>query len=93
MLGNTPGFTGDLATILGSIKATALFIYSPKDTHYLPGHIDAQVKMIPNARSLAIESSAGHMICCNADPQATRVMGDGIRAFLQELGSQRMPAK
>ena len=49
--------------------------------------------MIPNARALAIDSNAGHMICCNADPNVTRIMGDAIRAFLQELRAQRMTAK
>jgi hypothetical protein len=45
--------------------------------------------MIPHARALAIDSSAGHLICCNADPNATRIMGDGIRKFLDELVAQR----
>jgi homoserine O-acetyltransferase/O-succinyltransferase len=92
-VGDTPGFNGDLSKALGSIKARTLLIYNPQDEFYLPRHIDAQVKMIPNARALAIDSPAGHWICCNADPQATRVMGDAIRGFLQELGAQRMTAK
>jgi len=36
---------------------------------------------------------AGHLLCCNADPNATRVMGEAIRAFLEELSAQRMTAK
>lgn len=92
-VGDTPGFNGDLQKILRSIKARTLFIYSLQDDLMLPRHIDAQVKMIPNARALAIDSIAGHLICCNADPQATRIMGDAIRAFLQELGVQRTTAK
>jgi homoserine O-acetyltransferase len=92
-VGDTPGFKGDLQKILGSIKAKTLFLYSPLDEQYLPRHIDAQVKMIANARGLPIESVAGHLLCCNADPNATRVMGDAIRAFLQELSAQRMTAK
>ena len=92
-VGDTPGFNGDLNKVLGSIKAQTLFIYSPEDEFYLPRHIDAQVKMIPNARALAIDSPAGHLICCNADPTATRIMDDAIRAFLQELGARRMSVK
>jgi homoserine O-acetyltransferase/O-succinyltransferase len=92
-VGDTPGFDGDISKALGSIKAKTLFLYSPQDRFFRPQHIDSQVKIIPNARALAIDSSAGHMICCNADPNATRVMGDAIRAFLQELGAQRMTAK
>jgi homoserine O-acetyltransferase len=88
-IGDTPGFDGDLGKALGSIKAKTLFIYSPQDRFFQPQHVDAQVKMIPNARALAIDSSAGHLICCNADPNATRIMGDGIRKFLDELVVQR----
>jgi homoserine O-acetyltransferase/O-succinyltransferase len=92
-VGDTPGFGGDLGKALGSIKAKTLFLYSPQDRFFQPQHIDAQVKMIPSARAVAIDSSAGHMICCNADPNATRVMGDAIRTFLQELIAQRLATK
>ena len=92
-VGDTPGFGGDLGKALGSIKAKTLFLYSPQDRFFQPQHIDAQVKMIPNARAVAIDSPAGHMICCNADQNATRVMGDAIRAFLQELVAQRLATK
>ena len=92
-MGDTPGFGGDLAKALGSIKAKTLFIYSPQDQFVQPGHIDAQVKMIPNARALAIDSIAGHFICCNADPQATRVMEGAIREFLRDLEAQRRAGK
>jgi hypothetical protein len=34
---------------------------------------------------LWIDSAAGHLICCNADPQATRTMGRAIHEFLDEL--------
>jgi homoserine O-acetyltransferase len=86
-VGDTPGFNGDLNATLGSIKARTLFIYSPRDQFYLPHHIEAQVKAIPNARAVAIESVAGHLIGANADPQATRAIEQAIRAFLQELSA------
>ena len=92
-VGDTPGLDGDLSKVLGAIKARTLFIYSPQDEFFMPRHIDAQVKMIPNARALAIESPAGHLVCCNADPNATRIMGEAIRGFLQELAAQRMSAR
>jgi len=88
-VGDTPGFGGDLGKALGSIKARALFIYNPQDRNFQQQHVDAQLRMIPNARALMIDSNAGHLICCNADPQATRIMGDRIRTFLGELVSQR----
>jgi homoserine O-acetyltransferase len=92
-VGDTPGFDGDLAKVLGSIKARTLLIYSPQDEFMLPRHIDAQVRMIPSARALAIDSPAGHLICCNADPQATRAIGDAVRAFLRELDARRMTTR
>jgi len=88
-IGDTPGFGGDLGKVLGSIKARVLFIYNPQDRNFQQQHVDAQLRMIPNARALAIDSNAGHLIILNADPQATRIMSDGIRAFLEELAAQR----
>lgn len=88
-VGDTPGFNGDLNAVLGSIKTKTLFIYSPSDQFYLPHHIETQVKAIPNARAVSIDSVAGHLICCNGDPQATRAMGEAIRRFLKELSAQR----
>jgi homoserine O-acetyltransferase len=88
-VGDTPGFNGDLNAALSSIKAKVLFIYSPRDQFHLPHHIEAQVKAIPNARAVAIESVAGHLIGANADPQATRAIEEAIRAFLQELSAQQ----
>jgi homoserine O-acetyltransferase len=87
-LGDTPGFNGDVNAALRSIKAQALFIGSPQDLFYLPHHTETQVKAIPNARALWIDSVAGHLICCNADPQATWAMGEAIRGFLQELSAR-----
>lgn len=88
-VGDTPGFNGDVNAALGAIKAQTLFIYSPTDQFFLPEHIEAQVKAIPHARAVSIHSPAGHLICCNGDPQATHVMGEAIRRFLLELTGQR----
>jgi len=84
-VGDTPGFNGDLNAVLRSIKANTRFIVSPQDQFFPPANIEALVKAIPNARAVWIDSVAGHLICCNADPQATRVMGEAIREFLSEL--------
>jgi homoserine O-acetyltransferase len=84
-IGDTPGFNNDLKAVLGSIKARTLFILSPQDLFLPPQHVDGFVQNIPGAQVLWIDSPAGHLICCNADPNATRVMGNAIRAFLQNL--------
>ena len=88
-LGDTPGFNGDLDAILRSIKAKTLFILSPQDQLFPPQHVDSQVKAIPSARVVWIDSEAGHLIFGNADPNATRVMGDAISEFLRDLATNR----
>jgi homoserine O-acetyltransferase len=87
-VGDTPGFNGDLNAALASIKAKALFILSPQDQFIPPPKGDADVKAIPNARAAWIDSSAGHLICCNADPNATRRISDEIKKFLRELSAR-----
>ena len=84
-VGDSPGFNNDLNSVLASIKAKTLFIYSPQDLFYVPQQIETQVKAIAGARSVGIESTAGHLICCNGDPNATFAMGEAIKAFLKEL--------
>jgi homoserine O-acetyltransferase len=88
-LGDTPGFNGDLSAALRSIKAKAVFILNPQDQFFPPQHVDAYVKAIPHARVVWVDSPAGHIICCNADPNATRRMGEAIREFLHELTASR----
>jgi len=88
-VGDTPGFNGDLSAALRSIKAKAVFILNPQDQFLPPQHVDAYVKLIQNARVVWVDSPAGHIICCNADPNATRRMGDAIREFLRELRASR----
>jgi homoserine O-acetyltransferase/O-succinyltransferase len=92
-VGDTPGFNDDLNAILSSIKAKALFVASPYDQFVPKQYYEIQVQTIPSARLVWIDSIAGHFICCNGDPNATRTMGEAIRAFLQELSAQRGAAK
>ena len=92
-VGDTPGFNGDVNAALGSIKATTLFIVSPQDQFFPPHYVEADVIAIPGARAVWIDSVAGHLICCNGDPQATRILGEAIRGFLQELRAQRKAAR
>lgn len=84
-LGDTPGYDGDLNAALASIKAKTLFILSPQDLIFPPQLAEAYSRAIPISRIEWIDSPAGHLICCNADPNATTLMGEVIRGFLQEL--------
>ena len=92
-VGDTPGFGGDLSSVLGSIKAKTLYVVSPQDQFFPPEYIEAEVTAIPGARAVWIDSDAGHLICCNADPQATWAMGQAMKQFLQELSGQRQTAR
>jgi homoserine O-acetyltransferase len=87
-VGDTPGFNGDLNAALSSIKAKTLFLINPDDLFFPPQQIEAHAKAIPNAKVLSIDSTAGHVIAANGDPNATRVMEEAIRAFLQELSAK-----
>jgi homoserine O-acetyltransferase len=84
-VGDTPGFNGDVNAALGSIKAATLYIVSPQDQFFPPHYIEADLKAIPNARAVWIDSAAGHLIGGNADPSANRRVGDAISEFLREL--------
>ena len=90
-VGDTPGFNGDLNAVLRSIKAKTRFIVSPQDQFFPPANIEALVKAIPNARAVWIDSVAGHLICCNADPQATPGHGRGDKRF--PVGTECPPKK
>jgi homoserine O-acetyltransferase len=88
-VGDTPGFNGDLAAILGSIKAETLFLATPQDQFIPKQYFELQLQMIPGARVIWIDSVAGHLMAMNADPNATRILGEAIKAFLEELSAQR----
>ena len=90
---DTPGFDGDLNRALGSVKAKTLVIYNPRDELLLAEDFESQIKAIPNARALVIDSIAGHQISANADPHATRAIGEAIRRFLDELNAQQISGR
>jgi homoserine O-acetyltransferase/O-succinyltransferase len=92
-LGNTPGFNGDVNAAHRSIKAKALFVHALQDEIFPPQNIAAEVKAIPKARDVAIDSPAGHTIWYNADPQATVAMSQAIKGFLSELTASRTAAR
>lgn len=83
-IGSTPGFNGDVQAALKSIKARTLFVVSPHDQFFLPSQIEEQRRLIPDARVVSIDSTAGHLICCGGDPQAYWLMDRAIQAFLAE---------
>jgi homoserine O-acetyltransferase len=87
-VGDTPGFNGDLNAILGSIKAKTLFLANPQDQFIPTSYFEAMVKAIPRAEVVWIDSVGGHMMAMNADPNATRVLGEAMGAFLEQVRAQ-----
>jgi homoserine acetyltransferase len=85
--------TADLNEILGSIKAKTLFLSNPRDQFIPKSYFETMVNAIPGARVVWIDSVAGHLMALNADPNATRVLGEAIRAFLEELTERQKAAK
>jgi len=53
---NRPVTASDVHAALGAIKARTLFIVSPQDQFWPPHYIEADLKAIPNARAVWIES-------------------------------------
>jgi homoserine O-acetyltransferase/O-succinyltransferase len=90
-VGDTPGFK-DVNTALAAIKAKTLFIYSPQDAFLGQRHIDAQVKVIPGARAVAVDSPAGHLICCGDDPAATQALERAFKEVLSGTSSRSQAA-
>jgi homoserine O-acetyltransferase/O-succinyltransferase len=92
-VGDTPGFNGDLGTIFGSIRAKTRFFANPNDQWVAKQYYDSMSQMIPGAKISWIESIAGHLMCCNADPNATQTLDTAIRLFLEELVQAREETK
>jgi len=92
-VGDTPGFNDDLNAILHSIKARTLFVASPRDQFVPQQDYETQVKAIPDARVLWVDSVAGHFICCNGDPNATRIIDQAVSGFLIDVSEKRRAAK
>jgi homoserine O-acetyltransferase len=88
-VGDTPGFDGDLPRIFGSIKARTRFFANPTDQFVPKQYFEAMADMIPGAKIAWIESVAGHMICCNADPNATQALDHALQTFFGELTQER----
>ena len=86
-LGNTPGFDGNTDAALRSIKAKALIITTTHDDFFPRDEANRPAQIIPGAKLFEIESTAGHMVCCGADPAAWESMNKEISAFLESLRS------
>ena len=89
-VGDTPGFNGDLNAVLRLDQGEDPVHLQPSRPVLSAAPHRSQCQGDPEcASAVAIDSVAGHLTGGNADPQATRVIGEAIRGFLQELSAQR----
>ena len=81
-VGTTPGFNGDLAKALGSIKAKVLYMPSETDLYFPVGDAKYEAQYIPHCTLLPIPSVWGHPAGAGASPEDERFLNEHIAAFL-----------
>ena len=84
-VGDTAGFKGETRAALRAIKAAVLVI-GARDDLLLNREINILAKNeVPKAVYLEIETAFGHLVCCGADPEATKTIDREIARFLSKL--------
>ena len=85
-LGTTPGFGGDTAAALRSIRARTLVLAPPLDLFNPAGDAGAIAAAIPGARYVVIPSVQGHQAAGTASPDDGKFLNAEIGAFLRAAG-------
>lgn len=82
-VGGTPGFDGDTAAALASIRARTLIAAPPLDL-YNPAHAARWAAVrIPGARFVELGTDWGHQAAGPSDPVSAERLNTEIRAFLE----------
>lgn len=81
-VGTTPGFAGDLAKALGSIKAPFLYLPSETDLYFPVADAKYEASFMKTVTLLPIPSLWGHPAGAAADPADAKFLNDNIRRFL-----------
>jgi homoserine O-acetyltransferase/O-succinyltransferase len=81
-VGATPGFEGDTAAALGSIRARTLVLAPPLDLFNPADEADLIAAAIPGARRVVIPSVQGHQAAGTASPEDSEFLNAEIGAFL-----------
>ncbi len=84
-VGATPGFGGDTAAALGSIRARTLVLAPPLDLFNPADEADAVAAAIPGARRVTIPSVQGHQAAGTASPDDGVFLNAEIGAFLRAV--------
>jgi homoserine O-acetyltransferase len=81
-VGKTPGFNGDTAAALRSIKSRALVMPSAKDLYFPPEDERWSIEHLADAELRVIPGMWGHLAGGGADPHAAAFINAGLRELL-----------
>ena len=82
-VGATPGFNGDEAKALASIKVPILFMPSETDLYFPVGDARYEAGFIPGVKFLPIPSLWGHTAGAASNPADAKFLNDHISEFLK----------
>ena len=82
-VGETPGFGGDVAKALGSIKARVLYMPSETDLYFPMSDARYEQALIPRVTFTPIPSLWGHTAGAASNPADLKFLNDHIAAFLR----------
>lgn len=81
-VGGTPGFNGDVAKALGSIKMPVLYMPSETDLYFPVGDAKYEAGFIPKVVLKPIPSLWGHTAGAASNPEDAKFLNETIKAFL-----------
>jgi len=84
-VGTTPGFNGDTAKALASIKAKTILMNAPGDLYNPTAEAAEDAKHIPGAQYVVIPSLQGHFAASAFKPADVEFMNQKITDFLETV--------
>jgi homoserine O-acetyltransferase len=82
-VGATPGFGGDLAKALGSIKAPFLYMPSATDLYFPVEDARYEARFMPAVTLLPVPSLWGHTAGAASNPEDEKFLNETIGKFLR----------
>jgi homoserine O-acetyltransferase/O-succinyltransferase len=83
-VGGTPGFNGDTARALGSIKVPVLYMPSETDLYFTAASVRYEAGLIPHAVFRPIPSLLGHPGALAGRGSESQFLTENIRLFLEK---------
>lgn len=81
-VGTTPGFDGDTARALGTVRARLLALPSETDLYFPPADEEWSVSFVPNGEVREIPGIWGHLAGGGGEPKAAAFIADALRELL-----------